>query len=92
MTFFPKHSAKLVPYLCTPALRLTVDDFGFMSHWLSSFQPIYQYAFDWPFRKTKETINRFQAIFDDFIGARKDRNGTQNINFELAILYFVSPN
>ena len=91
MTFVPKHS-KLVPYLCTPALRLTVDDFGLMSHCLSSFQPIYQYAFHWPLRKTKEAINRFQAILDDFIGARKDRNGTQNINFELAILYFVSPN
>lgn len=67
---------------------MTVDDFGLMSHCLSSFQPIYQYAFDCPLRKTRETINRFQTILDDFISARKDGNRKQNNNFELAILYF----
>ena len=89
MTFVPKHS-KLVPYLCTPTLRLTVDDFGLMSHCFSSFQPIYQYAFEWPLRQNRETINRFQAILDDFIGARKDRNGTQNtiiLNLQFFILF-----
>lgn len=89
MTFVPKHS-KLVPYLCTPALRLTVDDFGLTSHCRSSFQPIYQYAFDWPLRKNRETINRFQAILLDFVGARKDRNGKQNtiiLNLQFFILF-----